>query len=54
MIKAGTVAEFLKAVKDFNLAMEGSSMDAEVDAACVMRDCALAVLEESDREPWLA
>lgn len=51
MIKAETVAEFLRAVESFNLAMEGSSTDIEVDAACVMRDCALAVLEESNREP---
>jgi hypothetical protein len=46
MIKTETAAEFLRAVKKFNQAMEGPSTDAEVDAACAMRDCALAILEE--------
>jgi len=41
-----TAREFLEAVRDFNKAMDGPSGDAETQAACNMRDSALAGFRE--------
>jgi hypothetical protein len=38
--------EFLATVRTFNQAMDGPSTDAEVDAACAMRDSAIELLRE--------
>jgi hypothetical protein len=40
------VIEFLGDVRKFNKAMDGPSTDAEVDAACTMRDTAMAMAGE--------
>lgn len=49
------VKEFLDSVRNFNQAMEGPSWDEEVDAACTMRDSAMAMaLILSERESQVA
>jgi hypothetical protein len=40
------VREFLGDVRKFNKAMDGPSTDAEVDAACAMRDTAMVMAGE--------
>jgi len=42
-----TVSELLKAIDRFNEALDEPSGDAESDAACKMRDAAMAVLGEA-------
>jgi hypothetical protein len=45
------VREFLDSVRKFNQAMDGLSGDLEVDAACTMRDSAMAIARElSERD----
>ncbi|HEY5056364.1 MAG TPA: hypothetical protein VII58_09400 [Acidobacteriaceae bacterium] len=39
------VKEFLGDVREFNKAMDGPSGDAEADAACAMRDTAIAMAQ---------
>jgi hypothetical protein len=49
------VEEFLADVRKFNKAVDSPSGDAEVDAACAMRDSALAMARElSTRDPQTA
>jgi hypothetical protein len=49
------VGEFLADVRKFNTAMDGPSGGAEVDAACAMRDSAIAMVRElSARDPQSA
>lgn len=46
--------EFLEDVRKFNEAMDGPSGDAEVDAACAMRDSAIAIAQVlSARDPQI-
>ena len=47
MVTLATAEAFLGQVNAFQRAMDGSSTDAEVDAACDMRDAALQVLMEA-------
>lgn len=47
MITRATAATLMREIKNFERAMDGPSTDAEVDAACAMRDAALEVLREA-------
>ena len=42
-----TVSDLLNAIDRFNEALDGASGDEESDAACEMRDSAMAVLGEA-------
>ncbi len=50
MVKHATALALMQIIKKFERAMDGPSADAEVDAACAMRDAALEVLGEAAAE----
>jgi len=50
MVTLTAARALLRQVNTFQRAMDGPSTDAEVDAACEMRDAALRVLMEAAQE----